>query len=418
MEKLKFYIAIFLLIIFQSCETHKVDKQIQADSKLILGDDLLVTENIDLIKNKRLGIVANKASILSNGVLLTDALRKIDGVNIKAIFTPEHGFNVNISAGEIVFDSSEGNLPVYSLYGKTGKPSTDMLKEIDLIIFDLQDIGTRYYTYISTLFYAMQSAAENKIPLIVLDRPNPLGGIKVEGPVLSAGMESFVGIAPIPVIHGMTIGELAGMFAGENWIDSDKPPLKIIKMKYWRRESFFNDYHLTWVNPSPNIPDAETALIYPATAFLEGTNISEGRGTEKPFRQIGAPFINSADLINGLDSLQHPGLSIKPVHFIPLGITGKAKSPKYENQKCYGVIMETEDPSEFRPVEFGIKLLYVLQKLYPEKFKFDSVYFDKLAGKRSVREMLISNKTPDEIIQSWQPELNEFIKIRSQYLLY
>lgn len=418
MEKLTLYIAVFLLITLQSCDTQKSDKQIIADSRLVLGSDRLISENLDLIKNKRLGIVANKASILSNGVHLIDTLRKINGINIKAIFAPEHGYNINTSEGETIFNSKDGTIPVYSLYGKYRKPSPEMLRDIELIIFDLQDIGTRFYTYISTLFYIMQSCAENKIPLIILDRPNPVGGAKVEGPVLNPGLESFIGIAPIPVIHGMTIAELTEMFAGEKWVSSDTISFRIIKLKNWRRKSFFNDYHLTWVNPSPNIPDAETALIYPATAFLEGTNISEGRGTERPFIQIGAPFIYSPDLINELDSLHHPGLSIKSVSFIPLRIPGKSLNPKFENQKCNGIVLETQNTDDFKPVEFGIKLLYALKKLYPEKFKFDPVYFDKLAGKRSVREMLIGNKTPDEIIQSWQSELNKFIRIRTKYLLY
>ncbi len=417
MEKLKLYIAGFLLIILQSCETQKTDKQINIDSRLFLGSDRLISENIDLIKNKRLGIVANKASILSNGVLLIDTLRKIDGIHIKTIFAPEHGFNANTSAGQTVYDSSYGTIPVHSLYGKNAKPSAEMLKDIDLIIFDLQDIGTRFYTYISTLFYVMQAASENKIPFIVLDRPDPIGGLKVEGPVLTPDLKSYVGIAPIPVIHGMTIGELAEMFAGEKWIASENTGFKIIKMENWRRGSFFNDYRLTWVNPSPNIPDAETALIYPATAFLEGTNISEGRGTDKPFKQIGAPFINPAELMKELDSLHHTGLSVKPAYFVPLSTPG-SENPKFENLKCSGIVLKTEDIGEFKPVEFGIKLLFVLEKLYPEKFKFNSVYFDKLAGERSVREMLISKKTPDEIIQSWQSELNEFIKKRTKYLLY
>ncbi|HEY6906530.1 MAG TPA: DUF1343 domain-containing protein [Ignavibacteriaceae bacterium] len=418
MQKRLIHIAFILLVIFQSCEVSKVDTQVKSNSKLVPGDDALISDYLGLIKNKRLAIVANNASRLSNGTLLTDTLNKIDGINIKAIFVPEHGFNIDKSAGETISDSSYGSIPVYSLYGTNKKPTAEMLQNIDLIIFDLQDIGTRFYTYISTLYYLMESCAEHKIPLIVLDRPDPIGGLKVEGPVLDPKFESFIGIAPIPVIHGMTIGELANMFAGEKWAKIDKSLLKVIKMKNWRREQNFNELNLTWMNPSPNMPDAETALIYPATAFLEGTNISDGRGTYKPFKQIGAPFLNPEDIINELDSIQHPGVSVKPVDFTPLSIDGKADNPKFENQKCYGIRLEVTDPEVFMPVEFGIKLLYVLQKLYPEKLKFDSVYFDNLAGQSSVREMLLRGKTPYEIIRSWQYKLNEFIKIRTQYLLY
>jgi uncharacterized protein YbbC (DUF1343 family) len=418
MQKRIIHIAFILLVIFQSCEVHKVDTQVNSKSELVLGDDALISDYLGFIKNKRLAIVANKASRLSNGVLLTDTLKKIEGINIKAIFVPEHGFNIDTPAGTTISDSSFGGIPVYSLYGTNKKPDAEMLQNIDLVIFDLQDIGTRFYTYISTLFYLMESSAENKIPLLVLDRPNPIGGLKVEGPVLDPELESFIGVAPIPVIHGMTIGELSDMFAGEKWAKIDKSLLKVIKMKNWRREKLFSDLNLTWVNPSPNIPDAETALIYPATSLLEGTNISDGRGTEKPFKQIGAPFLDPRDVIKELDSVHHPGVSVKPVYFTPSSIPGKADNPKFENQKCSGIILEVTDPELFMPVEFGIKLLYVLQKLYPEKLKFDFGYFDNLAGQSSVREMLLGSKAPDEIIRSWQYKLNEFMKIRTQYLLY
>jgi uncharacterized protein YbbC (DUF1343 family) len=253
---------------------------------------------------------------------------------------------------------------------------------------------------------------------MVLDRPDPIGGIKVEGPVLQPDLVSFIGISEIPVVHGMTIGELAKLFAGKYITDYDSSLLTVIKMKNWRRDSYFDDYELKWTNPSPNIPDPETALIYPATAFLEGTNISEGRGTEKPFKQIGAPFINSDELSAELDSLKHEGISIKPVSFVPVRIPGKSENPKYRNQECNGIELKVENADSFRPMEFSIRLLYALHKLYPEKFTINSEYFDKLAGNKIVREMLLAGKKPDQIIESWQPELKRFLSIRSQYLLY
>jgi uncharacterized protein YbbC (DUF1343 family) len=418
MEKLKIYITLLLLFYLQSCSHENDIKKPANNGKLLLGSDQLINENLDLIRNKRLGIISNKASVLSNGTLLIDSLKKIDGINIKSIFSPEHGFDVNTSAGEIISDTSLAGLKVFSLYGKTRKPTIEMLKNIDVLIFDLQDIGTRFYTYISTLFYVMQSAGENNIPLIVLDRPNPIGGMKVEGPVLNNEQKSFIGIAPVPVIHGMTIGEIAEIFSGEGWIGKEKSSLKIIKMKNWKRNSNFDDYNLKWVNPSPNIPDVETAMIYPAAGFLEGTNISEGRGTENPFKQIGAPFIHSEVLISFLDSLQHEGLSIKAISFTPENITGKAENPKYFNENCNGISLKISDKKKFEAVEFGIKLIFALYKLYPERFKFDSGYFDKLTGNKQIREMILNKKTPGEIIQSWQPGLNNFLQIRKKYLLY
>jgi uncharacterized protein YbbC (DUF1343 family) len=292
-----------------------------------------------------------------------------------------------------------------------------MLENIDLILYDLQDIGSRFYTYISTLFYVIEAAAENNIPVIVLDRPDPVGGGKVEGPVLDPGFKSFVGVSSIPVLYGLTAGELAQCFIGEDLL-SARPNLRVIKMKNWKRESLFSDYNLKWINPSPNIPDFETAVIYPSTAFLEGTNISEGRGTAKPFRQIGAPFINSEDLINELNKFQHNGISFKPVSFIPAAITGRAENPKYLNLSCNGILISIEDPAEFRPLDFSIQLLYVLHKLYPEKLKFNSVFFDRLMGENHTRKMITGNKSPEEITNSWKPGLEKFLKIRTKYLLY
>jgi uncharacterized protein YbbC (DUF1343 family) len=418
MEKVKIYILLLLLVLLQSCSTEKENKEPLNARKLYLGADQLINENLDLIKNKRLGIILNRASVLSDGVLLIDSLRKINGIKISALFTPEHGFSINYPAGELIPDSSYSEIPVYSLYGKTRKPQPEMLKDIDILVFDLQDIGTRFYTYISTLFYVMQAAGENQIPLIVLDRLNPIGGFTVNGPVLNEKQKSFIGIAPIPVLHGMTIGELAEMFSGEGWIGKEIPSLKIIRMKNWRRSSCFKDYNLTWINTSPNIPDCETAILYPATGFIEGTNISEGRGTEKPFKQIGAPFINSEDVIKLLDSLRHPGLLIKPVTFVPADIPGKAENIKYSNVRCTGISFEITDTKSFKPVDFGIELLFTLHKLYPRKLRFDTGFFNKLMGDSKILEMLQDNKTPGEIIRYWQPGLIKFLLERKKYLLY
>ncbi len=417
MDKLKYYIFILLVLTLQACESNEQVKAVNTESGLMLGDDQLVSFNMELIKGRRIAVVANKASVLSDGTSLLDTLLRIDGVKTSVVFTPEHGYDINTSAGKIVYDTSFSTISFYSLYGKNQKPTPGMLDSIDIILFDLQDVGTRFYTYISTLFYVMQAAGENNIPLIVLDRPDPIGGNQVAGPVLDPAFQSFVGIAPISVIYGMTVGELAQLFVGEGMF-SRKPELKVIRMKNWRRDSFLTDYNPEWINPSPNIPDFETAMIYPSTAFLEGTNISEGRGTEKPFRQIGAPFINSADLINELNFFQYEGISIKPADFIPAAMPGKAENPKYKNSTCNGIFISITNPAEFRPMDFSIQLLYVLHKLYPEKLKFEPAVFDKLIGESFTRKMITMNKTPAEIINSWKPGLEKFLKIRTKYLLY
>lgn len=418
MKILNFYSVVLLLLVLQSCRYESRHPESIDPQKLLMGSDELISRNLDLIKNKRLGIISNRASVLSDGVLLIDTLRKIQGINIQAIYCPEHGFYINSEAGKEIPDSSVSGIPVYSLYGANRKPTPDMLNNIDLLIFDLQDVGTRFYTYISTLFYVMESADENHIPIVVLDRPNPIGGLKVEGPVLKEKQRSFIGIAPIPVVHGMTIGEMAELFYGEELPGKKNLKLKIIKMKNWERTNYFDEHKLKWISPSPNIPDDTTAIIYPGTGFLEGTNISVGRGTDMPFKQIGAPFINSKELIKLLDALQHKGISLSQVTFIPKRLQGKAENPLYINEMCRGIKINITAKKDFQAVEFGIKLLFSLLKLYPEKFKFNDTNFDNLTGDKEIRKMLLNHKMPYEIKDYWQPGLNNFKQIRNKYLLY
>jgi uncharacterized protein YbbC (DUF1343 family) len=417
MITLKILFIPFLFLTLQSC-TSKSEAPQQQEVRFEYGADQLIIKNLDLIQNKRLGIICNSASVLSNGTLLTDTLLKIKDINIIKIFAPEHGYFINNSAGEIVNDSSLRGITVYSLYGKNKKPTSGMLKNVEFLIYDLQDLGTRFYTYISTLYYVIEAASENNIPLIILDSPDPIGGDYVDGPILNDSLISFIGIIPIPIAYGMTPGELAKMIIGEKWIKSTNDHFKIIKMVNWRRENYFDDYNTEWINPSPNIPDLETAILYPGIALLEGTNISEGRGTNRPFKSIGAPFINSQRLIEELTSLKCTGINLTPASFIPERIGSKAVKPKYENKKCSGISLNITNRNEFNSVHFGIKLLYALHKLYPEKFKFNVNYFDKLSGDSSIRKMLTYGSSPETIIKSWQVPLNEFKEKRKKYLLY
>lgn len=344
----------------------------------------------------------------------------MDEINITALFGPEHGIRGMSAAGKEIESGTDilTGIPVYSLYGKDKKPTAEMLKGIDILIYDIQDVGVRFYTYISTLFYVLQAAAENNIPVIVLDRPNPIDGVTIEGPVLDEDLKSFVGIAPIPVRYGMTAGELANYFSGEGLLGNNlKPDLTIIKMEGWRREKYYNDYDLPWVSPSPNIPDLQSALVYPGTCLLEGTNISEGRGTKNPFNTIGAPFIKSEELIIELNKNILSGVELNPVSFTPVAIPGTADHPKYKNELCYGIFINVIEKEKFKGFEFGIKLLSALVKLYPETFKFNS-YFDKLAGDKSLTESLLQGKPVEEIFSEWQKEINNFKSVRNKYLLY
>jgi uncharacterized protein YbbC (DUF1343 family) len=412
-----FFIYIFLTLtafINLSCQP--------SDSKahVYFGNELLLKEKIELLKDKRVGVVTNHSAVLPNNVHLVDTLLTL-GINITPLFSPEHGIRGEISDGSEISSSTDDKtgIPIYSLYGSTKKPTEEMLKNIDIILFDIQDIGTRFYTYISTLYYVLQSAAENNLPVVVLDRPNPITGLRVSGPLLDLNYRSFIGIAPIPIMHGLTIGEIAELFVNENYINTDsKPELIVIKMKGWNRNYFWDDLNREWIPTSPNIPKFETSLIYPGTCFIEGTNISEGRGTDDPFLTIGAPFINSTELINNLKSLHIEGIEFSPSSFTPVKIKGKATHPKFEGINCYGVKFKLTDKKKFNAVEFGVYLIDALLKLYPDNFKFKDNYIDKLAGTDKLRKDLLSGKNPSEIIKSWENELEEFKSIRKKYLLY
>lgn len=417
MKYIKFLFIIILTFIFLSCSGFESSPE----NKVHTGADELLFSGINNLKNLNLGIITNHSAILSNGKHLIDTLIKIDNIKIKTIFSPEHGFRGNIPDGVTIgksIDSATG-IPVISLYGKVRKPTPEMLEGIDVLIFDIQDIGARFYTYISTLFLSMQAAAENNVDFIILDRPDPIGGIKVEGPVLEDSLRSFVGIAPLPVRHGMTVGELGLFFNRPEILGTEKTVnLKIIKMKNWKREFYFDECGLPWVKPSPNIVSVEAEIVYPGMCFLEATNVSEGRGTTIPFLIFGAPFINSAGLRAELSKFNIKGLNLTDTVFTPVSIPGMSTSPKYKNQKCYGLKLKVTDREKFEPVKFGVILLYALHKLYPDKFKLKDKRLSKLFGKFYLPEMIKAGKKPAGIISLWQKELNEFKKKRKKFLIY
>lgn len=414
MKSLTFIILALLLFTNLNCQ--EVDKQ----EKLFFGDELLLKENLELLKDKQIGVVTNQSALLPNNVHLVDTLLSL-GINITALFSPEHGIRGEAIDGDNISSSidQKTGLPIFSLYGKTKKPTPEMLKKVDLILYDIQDIGARFYTYISTLYYLLQSSAENNIPVIVLDRPNPVSGKHIEGPLLKPGYKSFVGIAPIPVMHGMTVGELANYFVKENIINTKKEPeIKVIKMSGWHRGYFWNNLNRKWIPTSPNIPKFETAFIYPGTCFLEGTNVSEGRGTDDPFLNIGAPYINSNDLITMLYNFQIAGVDLTSIKFIPRKIAGKSNNPKFEGEQCNGIKILISDETKFKPVEFGVYLISALINLYPEEFRFKTDYFDNLAGNSKLRTELQNGREPLKIINSWVNDLEKFKIIRNKYLLY
>ncbi len=391
-----------------------------AQSKVKVGADVLLEEKLELIKGKKLGIVTNHTAVLADGTHLVDALHKIDGVQIVALYGPEHGIRGSAPAGEKITDEVDAKtqIPVFSLYGQTRKPTAQMLKDVDVLIFDIQDVGARFYTYISTLFYIVEAGAENNIPVLVLDRPNPINGNYVDGPIREKELMSFVGIAQIPITHGMTIGELARYFLGEKLVKkAENAKLQVIEMKNWQREYFFDDCGLEWMKPSPNIPDLKTALVYPGTCLIEGVNVSEGRGTLHPFLTIGAPYIISTEFIEELNNLKVKGVSLTPVTFTPVDIEEMATNPKHKGKECYGITITVTDKNELESVKFGIQLVYALNKLY-KGFEFKDNSFERLSGSKKLLKQLKEGVRPEEIFNGWADELSEFQKIREKYLIY
>lgn len=370
-----------------------------------------------LLKGKRVGVFANQTSII-NQTNLIDTLIK-SGINVVKIFSPEHGFRGNADAGAHVGNSidPETHVPIVSLYGSKSKPDANDLKDIDVLVFDIQDVGARFYTYINSMQYFMEAAAENDKPLMILDRPNP-NGFYVDGPVLDTNFRSGIGKQPIPVVYGMTMGEYAMMIAGEGWLFTDKANKKFAWYKNHAQNSVDTPFHFLVikcenynhnsryelpVKPSPNLPDMGAVYWYPSTCFFEGTNLSEGRGTDKPFEIFG-----------------HPSLPKNLYAFTPVSKPG-ATAPKLVNQKCYGWNVSGEKADNGK-----INLSYLLEayKLFPDKNNFflkpktGDYFFNKLAGNNILMQQIKDGKTEAAIRASWQPGLDKFKQIRKKYLLY
>ncbi|MBD1224591.1 exo-beta-N-acetylmuramidase NamZ family protein [Virgibacillus halodenitrificans] len=385
-------------------------------NELKLGVEILLEEQKSLIEGKRVGLITNPTGVDQDLNSIVDLLHNDPDVDLTALYGPEHGVRGDAQAGEYVeyYLDDETGLPVYSLYGKTRKPTPEMLEGIDVLLFDIQDVGTRFYTYIYTMAYAMEAAQENDIPFIVLDRPNPLGGHKVEGPVLDPDYASFVGKYPIPLRHGMTVGELAELFNEEFQIDAD---LKVVKMNGWKRNMYYDDTGLEFVLPSPNMPTLTTAIVYPGAALIEGTNVSESRGTTKPFELIGAPFINGTDLAAELSKKNLPGVKFRAASFTP-------SFSKHSGKLSHGIQIHVTNKKAYKPVETGLHIVKTIHDMYPEDFAFRAEnssgisFFDNLIGNGWVREAIESGSSVKEIQKQWKHELKDFEKLRKGYLLY
>lgn len=378
-------------------------------NKFALGAEMLMKNEKKLLKGKRVGLITNPTGVDQNLNSVVDLLNNDPDIQLEALYGPEHGVRGDAQAGQYVdyyIDEVTG-LPVYSLYGKTRKPTPEMLENIDVLVFDIQDVGTRFYTYIYTMALAMEAAQEKGIPFIVLDRPNPLGGKKVEGPVLDPKFASFVGQYAIPLRHGMTVGELAKLFNKEFDIGAD---LSVVKMKGWKRNAYFDETGLQFVMPSPNMPTLETALAYPGAALIEGTNVSEGRGTTKPFELIGAPFISSPELVTRLNQLDLPGVTFRAASFTPT-------FSKHSGKLSHGVQIHITDRNKYEPVETGLHIVKTIKDLYPEQVQL-TPFFDNLIGNGWIRPAIENGITVEEMESRWQKDLKEFEKVRKKYLMY
>jgi uncharacterized protein YbbC (DUF1343 family) len=401
-----------------------------------LGVDVLFERGAAELRGRRVGLITNPTGIDGAWRSIVERFREHPGSRLVALYGPEHGVRGNAQAGEYVpfyFDTQFG-LPVFSLYGQSQKPPADMLTNIDaymrsydtqhtgktveremlgeveVMVFDLQDVGTRVYTYVATMAYAMQAAAEAGIPFVVLDRPNPINGVAMEGPVLEYPTHSsFIGLYPVPLRHGMTAGELARLF---NAKFLPKPvELTVVPMEGWRRSAWFNETDAPWVMPSPNMPTVETATVYPGQVLLEGTNLSEARGTTRPFELFGASWIDGYGLARSLTALKLPGVAFREAWFTPT-------FSKFAGERCGGCQLHVVDRDAYRPVATTLEILRVVRELHGDKLELHADYFDKVMGTSTVRVAWERGDNVAAIAERWAGPLREFEREREPFLLY
>ncbi len=379
------------------------------------GLDLIVGERRSLLRNYRVGLVTNAAAITRQVVPAVEAVRSV--CNLVALFSPEHGLSAHEADGQRVLSKTDPRtgLPIHSLYGEHKKPTASMLADVDLVLLDLPDVGARFYTYVWTMSYVLEAAAEHGRPLVVLDRPNPIGGHICEGPLLDPAYASFVGRHSIPVRHGLTIGELAHMLNDERGLDAN---LTVVSVAGWQRTMWFDQTGLPWAPPSPAMPTPDTALVYPGTCLLEGTNVSEGRGTTTPFKCLGAPWVDGHRLAAALNERELPGVRFRPVTFVPC-------ASKYQGQTCEGVYLHVTDREVFRPLRVGLHIIAAIRAFWPDKFSWLGTswegrppHFDLLIGNDWVRQEIDAGVPVSEIINRWQGTLSSFLLRRKRYLIY
>jgi uncharacterized protein YbbC (DUF1343 family) len=385
-----------------------------------LGLEKVLNEQNNLLRNLRIGLICNQTSVNHQFQHAADLFFENDNLNLVSLFGPQHGIRGDVQDNMVETSHAIDRLtklPIYSLYSETRQPTEEMLLSIDTLVFDLQDVGCRVYTFIYTMANAMRACAKFGKKIFVLDRPNPIGGLLAEGNFLEKGHESFVGQFPLPMRHGLTVGELAKLFNTEFHINCD---LEVITMNNWERQDFYDETDAPWVMPSPNMPTVDTTVVFPSTVYFEGTKVSEGRGTTRPFEIVGAPYIDSNEYADELSALELPGVIFRPINFLPT-------FQKYSNQSCGGVFLHITERNLFEPVITGLAMVKIMYELYPKDFEwkdtpyeyeFDRNPFDVIAGTTKIREMIEEGKSIAEIKLSWKNDVEDFNELRKKYFLY
>lgn len=427
--------TIVIALLFASSSLAGLAAQ-KAQPRVKLGCEVFLENPLPLVRGKKLGLITNPTGVDSRCRSIADLFFQRSDFKLVALYGPEHGVRGNAQAGELVpfYRDDQYHLPVFSLYGQFMKPASGMLQDMDaymrsfdtqltgkvlesnmassveVMVFDIQDVGTRIYTYIATMAYAMQACAELGIPFVVLDRPNPINGRDLEGPILEyPQFSSFVGLYPIPVRHGMTVGELA-IFFNKHCLPK-AVQLAVVPMSGWRRDQWHDETRLPWVMPSPNMPTLATATVYPGQVFLEGTTLSEGRGTTRPFELFGAPWLDGYTLSRKLNQLGLAGVYFREAWFTP-------SFSKYQGQLCGGCQIHVLDRTAYHPFSTALHILKTVRELAPNQLQFHTDYFDKIMGTRRIRLALEQNTPVEDILRSLQSDLKDFSKRRKTCLLY
>ncbi|HUE77503.1 MAG TPA: DUF1343 domain-containing protein [Longimicrobiales bacterium] len=384
-----------------------------------LGIDVLMRDSLHLVRGRRVGLITNHTGVSSSSgsdVELVSTIDRLHGspeLQLVALFGPEHGIRGDADEGERIDSGRDAatGLPIHSLYSADRKPTPEMLEGVDVLLFDIQDIGARYYTYVWTMTLAMEAAGEAGIPFLVLDRPNPIGGRLVQGNVLDPAYATFVGLHPVPMRHGLTVGEMARLAAGELGVTAE---LTVIPMDGWSRSDWYDDTGLAWVAPSPNMPSLASATHYPGTCLFEGTNLSVGRGTDAAFQHIGAPWLDAAVVASALNDLGLRGVRFEPVTFTP-----RAPSDgKFGDEAVNGIRFVATDRERYDPTRAALAALVEIRRAHPDRLTWFVSHFDRLAGTADVRQAISAGQSLEAVVASWDEQVRRFERIRAPYLLY